>query len=134
MNLTLDKQYFSSVASGKKTLTIRKGARAVTTGPAIFFSPDGETQMSVFITDGELVIYGDLTADHVRGEGFKSKAELNAALTKHYGRPKKADEMTVIHFTTSREEYYRSRRPVQKAPNRKISEHTEEGVNETILG
>lgn len=133
MNLTLAKRYFAPIAQGKKTLTIRKGLRAVTTGPATFISPDGEQTISVFVTGGETVTFGGLKAEHVRGEGMKSKAELNAELKSIYGTLKKSDEMTVIRFTTSRDEYYRSRRPAQTTPNRKVSKHTPEGVEEEIL-
>lgn len=133
MHITLANKYFARVATGKKTITIRKGEKAVSTGQALLVSPDGIARMTVFITGAEHLIYGDLTTEHIRKEGLKTRAELKAELEGIYGAIRKSDPVTVIHFTTNVKEYRESRRPAQKTPVQKVARHSPDGYTEEVV-
>lgn len=131
--LTIAEKYFARVASGKKTSSIWKGLRAVVAGPTLLVTPDESAQMVVFVTGAEVVQYKDLAVAHAKAYGFKTKAELEKELSTIYSGLKPSDDMTVISFTANQNKFASTRRPAQKTPNRKVSRHTEEGIEEDVL-
>jgi hypothetical protein len=96
ISLSIAREFLPSVREGKKTSTIRKGIRQLDPGPALLRC-DGEFA-AVRITSVSHTSFGSLTEDDAKRDGFKTLAELDAALKRFYPTIDSSAPVTIISF------------------------------------
>jgi hypothetical protein len=99
-NLYIAREFLPSVREGRKTSTIRKGIRQLDLGPAVLTS--GGESATVRITRVSHTSLALLTEDDAKRDGFKTLAELNAALKRFYPTIDSLAPVTIISFRVVR--------------------------------
>ena len=97
LKIKVDGRYKSSILLGKKTSTIREGARNHRIGEKAELWTEKGMFANAVITGIEFKQAGELTEEDARRDGFKSKKELLKALEKHYGWLQ-GKEFTIVRF------------------------------------
>lgn len=96
IKLAIAREFLFLVREGKKSSTIRKGTRRFEVGPAVLMS--GNEQAAVRITGVSHTRFGLLTEEDARRDGFKTLAELDAALKRFYPSINNTAPVTIVRF------------------------------------
>jgi|SRR5580658_705642 hypothetical protein len=90
------KEFLGLVRAGKKTSTIRRGIRTWAIGPVILTS--GDEQVVVKVTRVSHKMFGSLTEEDARRDGFDSLCDLGSALKRFYPTINSEIPVTILSF------------------------------------
>ncbi|OJX73975.1 ASCH domain-containing protein [Leifsonia sp. 71-9] len=93
------KRHYETVASGRKTVTVRHDD-PIALGPALFVFEDDDEHRTLrgTVTTVERRTFDTLTAEHARLEAGATLAELRSGLLQHYPGLSGDDEVEVVGF------------------------------------
>ena len=90
---------FPTLRAGEKRITIRKGLRSYTLGPAVIESTSGALEpVAVTIVRLTFCLAGDVTQFEAGADGFESVAAFMRGMRRFYPDLDLTDPVTIVHF------------------------------------
>ena len=89
-------KFFDMIDEGKKTTTVRRGARAYTPGLYNTYSPARTVHGYVWIDNTQVTTLGALTEEVAHTDGFNSLEELKNELLSFYPELTDDSEVTIV--------------------------------------
>ena len=97
--LKIADEFLPKVASGEKTVTIRKGLRPLTLGPAIIENASGTVDVPITITGLRLSDWHHVAVQEICAGGITNPEEYWSVMKDIYPDITENSKLTVITFT-----------------------------------
>ncbi len=99
MKLDFSREFVDAILTGRKRSTLRLGPKPLFPGLVVELTTGGRRFGRALVREVRFLLWSEVTDAIARMDGFPSRAELEEALARIYGRrPRNGDFFTLIIF------------------------------------